>query len=272
MTEKNSNQCLTEKVRNYFTGTDLGIIFALGIVAFITGRYGLAYILPGGTAPSFVHGFLKLPGPGAGIFIGSAFICVWFVLGLLLVKKPGAAIGVGIVTYLLMLAGSLILGTGRLDWLVVMVAIIIEIFGLLALEKKPWSYIFPVFIGLMGLITLILMATGNAKMGENGAAATVFPLGYAVTGILALCICALCYMYPMKYVFGAGAAEMFYITFCWLFNGKSGFATWVPVTPAIPVLLTFALVCGSTMALIAYGGYHLWMSYNKVPAIDTDPN
>ncbi len=261
-----------EKVRNYFTLRDIEIILALGVVAFLTSRYGLSYMLPGGTAPSFVHGFLKLPGPGAGIFISSAFICIWLVLGVLLVKKPGAALGVGVVTYILMLLGSVILGTGRMDWLVVMVAIIIEIFGLLAIEKKPWSYIFPAFIGIMGLITLALMATGNAKMGESGAAATVFPLGYAVTGIIAICIAVLCYMYPMKYVFGAGAAEIFYIVFCWLFNGKSGFATWVPVAPAIPALLSFALVCGSSMALIAYGINALWNSYNKVPLPDTETN
>ena len=68
------------------------------------------------------------------------------------------------------------------------VAIIVEIAGLLALEKKPWRYIFPAFLAIMGIITLVLMLTNNAKMGENGAAATVFPLGYAATGILALCL------------------------------------------------------------------------------------
>ena len=75
----------------------------------------------------------------------------------------------------------------------------------------------------MGVITLALMLTDNAKMGENGAAATVFPLGYAVTGLLALCLAVILFMYPDgKYIIGAGCAEMFYLAFCWTFNGTSG--------------------------------------------------
>jgi hypothetical protein len=46
-----------------------------------------------------------------------------------------------------------------------------------------------------------------------------------------------------------------------MFNGKSGFATWVPVAPAIPALLTFAFVCGAVMAACAYGFYLLWNTY-----------
>ena len=113
----------------------------------------------------------------------------------------------------------------------------------------------------MGLITLGLMITGNAKMGESGAAATVFPLGYAVSGILILIFAIICYSYPAKYLIGAGISQVFYITYCWLFNGKNGFATWVPVAPAIPALLTFAFVCGAFMAVLAYGFFLLWQSY-----------
>jgi hypothetical protein len=262
MTEdKKQNEWIT-KLTGYYSPQDWGIIVVLAVLAFLSSSFGLAYILPGGGGSSFVHGFLKLPGPGAGIFISSAFICLWFVLGLLLIKKTGTAIVMAIlmVAFALVL-GLLMKGNIRIDYLLVLVAIIIEVAGLLPLEKKPWKYIFPSIVGVLGIITLALMLTGNAKMGENGAAATVFPLGYAVTGILALCLAVICYYYPMKYVVGAGFAEMFYIAFCWLFNGKSGFATWVPVTPAIPALLTFALVCGSVMAAIAYGFYLLWEAY-----------
>ena len=114
----------------------------------------------------------------------------------------------------------------RIDFLAIMVAIIIEIAGFLPLEQKSWKFIFPSLLSVMGIITLALMLTGNAKMGENGAVATVLPLGYAVTGILALALAVICYSYPTgKYIIGAGCAEVFYITFCWLFNGKSGFAS-----------------------------------------------
>jgi hypothetical protein len=251
-----------QKVTGYFSYQELGIIVLLAIFAFASGSYGLQCILPGGGGSGFAHGFLKMPGPGAGIFISSAFLCLWLVFGLLLIKKPGTAITMAVLITAIMLAlGLFTRGTVRLDYLLVLVAIIIECAGLLPLESKPWKYIFPPFIGIMGIITLALMLTGNAKMGENGAAATVFPLGYAVLGILAIALAVICYSYPMKYIVGAGFAEMFYITFSWLFNGKSGFASWVPVTPAIPPLLTFALVFGSVMALLAYCVYLLFQTY-----------
>lgn len=152
----------------------------------------------------------------------------------------------------------------RIDYLGLVVAIIIELAGLLALEKKPWRYIFPAFLVIMGLTTLVLMATGNAKMGENGAAATVFPLGYAVTGILALCLAVILFMYPGgKDIIGAGCAEMFYLAFCWTFNGKSGLFSWAPVAPAIPPILTFAFVFGAVAAAIAYGGILIWNTYTR---------
>ena len=135
--------------------------------------------------------------------------------------------------------------------------------GLLALEKKPWRYIFPAFLVIMGLTTLVLMATGNAKMGENGAAATVFPLGYAVTGILALCLAVILFMYPAgKYIL-VPAVLMFYLAFCWTFNGKSGLLSWAPVAPAIPPILTFAFVFGAVAAAIVYGGILIWNTYTR---------
>ena len=278
MTNDKKQDGLIAKITTYFTLHDLIIIAALAVLAFLTSTYGLSYILPGGPGGGFAHGFLKLPGPGAGIFITSAFICLWLVLGLLMTKKPGAAIGIVILITIITLVVSLIMRGIFLhknpenaeysfaleaQTLLILVAFIIEGAGLLPLEKKPWQYIFPPFIGIMGIITLALMLTGNAKMGENGVAANVFPLGYAVVGILAILLAVICYSYPMKYVVGAGLAEVFYIVFCWLFNGKSGFATWLPVTPAIPPLLTFALVFGSLMAAIAYGICLLWKLYAR---------
>ncbi|MDD1694215.1 MAG: hypothetical protein LUQ71_05775 [Methanoregula sp.] len=253
------------KIAEYFTKQDYVIIVGLAVIAFLTSSYGLKYILPGGAAPSFVHGFLKLPGPGAGIFIGSAFICVWLVLAILLTKKPGTVL---LVTILMMLISTILSlakgGNFRFDYVAFLVAIIIEGAGLLPLEKKPWRYIFPLFLTIMGVITLALMLTNNAKMGENGAASTVFPLGYAVSGILAIALAIICFTYPtVKFIIGAGCAEMFNIAFRWTINGKNGLFTWVPVPLAIPPLLTFACICGATMAAIAYGIYLLWENYTK---------
>ena len=294
-----------EKISTYFTRNDLLIIIGLAIIAFLTASYGLVHVLPGGSAPGLVHGFLKLPGPGAGIFISSAFTCLWLVLGILLTRKPGTVIAIAVLIFVFSLVVSLALpaspagapsaavtaagektvgstsGTGapaggapagvpagnvriRLDYLAVVVAIIIECAGLLPLGEKPWRFVFPALLSLMGLVTLALWLTGNAKMGENGAAATVFPLGYVVAGLLAIALAILLYSYPSaKFIIGAGCAEVFYIVFCWLFNGKTGFATWVPVGPAIPALLTFAFVCGAVMAAIAYGFFLLWEAYGS---------
>jgi len=254
---------LPERITTYFSRNDLLIIIGLALIAFMTSSFGLIHVLPGGSAPGLVHGFLKLPGPGAGIFISSAFICVWLVLGILLTKKPGTVLLMAALVFLFSLILSLVnAGNVRLDYLSLMVAIMIECAGLLPLEKKPWKFVFPGLLSLMGMITLALMLTNNAKMGENGAAADVFPLGYAVAGILAIALGVILCSYPTgKYIIGAGCAEVFYIVFCWLFNGKKGFATWVPVAPAIPALLTFAFVCGAVMAAIAYGFFLLWNSY-----------
>jgi hypothetical protein len=262
--EKVQKSCL-DRISGYFSKEDLIIIVVLAILAFLTTSFGLNYLLPGGGASTMVHGFLKLPGPGAGIFIGSAFTCMWLVLGILLTKKPGTVLVMSVLIIIFGLIFTLSrAGNVRVDVLTLMVAIIIEIAGLLSLEKKPWRYIFPLLLVIMGVVTLALMVTGNAKMGENGAAATVFPLGYAVSGILAIALAAILLAYPVaKYIIGAGCAEVFYIVFCWLYNGKTGFATWVPVTPAIPALLTFAFVCGAVMATIAYGIYLLWQLYSR---------
>jgi hypothetical protein len=314
MTENLNFNNLWEKISRYFTRNELIIILILAVLAYLTGTYGLNYVLPGGPGSGFVHGFLKLPGPGTGIFNVSAFTCLWLVLGLLIIKKPGTALLIAVLIMIFGLAFSLALGghhggftsqTGtahngiassngttspggsavqrpaggeasaagtspgarsggqtfiRIDYIGLVVAIIVEIAGLLALEKKPWRYIFPAFLAIMGIITLALMLTGNAKMGENGAAATVFPLGYAVSGILALCLAVILFMYPAgKYIIGAGCAEMFYISFSWMsgFLGERG----VPVAPAIPALLTFAFVFGAVAAAIAYGAIRLWETY-----------
>ena len=311
MTEEKSQCDWKTKIAGYFTRQDLLIIVALAVIAFLTSSFGLSHVLPGGSAPGLVHAFLKLPGPGAGIFIASAFTCLWLVLGILITKKPGTVILMALLIIVFSLVFSLANGghgglpqwyrghattgnsstsggaaveqpaggetsaagaaegapTGgeqpiRFDYLALVVAIIIECAGLLALEKKPWKYLFPALLTIMGIITLALWLTGNAKMGESGAAATVFPLGYVVSGILAIAIGILLYSYPSaKYIIGAGCAEVFYIVFCWAFNGKSGFFSWAPVAPAIPALITFAFVCGAVMAAIAYGFYLLWTSY-----------
>jgi hypothetical protein len=263
MTNIQAQNDWAEKISTHFTHRELILILVLAAIAFMTTSFGLNHILPGGSAAGFVHGFLNLPGPGAGVFISSAFACLWLVLGLLIVRKTGTAILISAVTMLMGLCMVLAhVGTVRIDYLAIMVAIIIECAGMLPLEQKPWRFVFPALAAVFGGITLVLMLTGNARMGEDGAIATVFPLGYAVSAILALGLAIILWFYPSaKYIIGAGCAEVFYIVFCWLYNGKGGFGSWVPVVPAIPALLSFAFVCGAVMAVIAYGANLLWNMY-----------
>jgi len=334
MTDTLNLNTLWKKASTYFTRNDLLIILIIAVVAYLINTYCLNFVLPGGPGPGLVHGFLKMPGPGTGIFNVSACTCLWLVLGLLIIKKPGTALSIAVLLIVIGLVVSFIplghngsstsqsqtftasngtnasytetthanntsvnttasqgnvsaqgpeartstsattasrtsSGTSsggfpaiRINYLSLVVALIIEGAGLLALEKKPWRYIFPAFLTIMGIITFALMLTGNAKMGENGAAATVFPLGYVVTGILALCLAVILFMYPAwKYIIGAGCAEMFYLVYCWAFNGKSGLFSWTPVPAAIPPILTFACVFGAVAAAIAYGAVLLWKTY-----------
>src|SRR5208283_4735747 len=123
-------------IPGYFSPHDLCIILVMAVLAFLTSSFGLSHVLPGGSAPGLVHAFLKLPGPGAGIFISSAFICLWLVLGLLLIKKPGTAITMAVLIFIFMVSLSQVMGKhAYFDYLLIMVAIVIEISGLIYIEK-----------------------------------------------------------------------------------------------------------------------------------------
>lgn len=270
MMDKNLPDITGSRGSGYFTSHDLLLIGAIAILAFLTGTFGLNRVLPGGSPGGFAHGFLVLPGPGAGVFFTSAVTCLWLVLGLLLIRKTGTAIAIAAIVMSLCLAGSLAgFRMIRVDYLAVMAALIIECSGLLPIDRKPWSHLFPSFLAILGVVTLALMLTGNAKTGENGAAATVFPIGYAVTGILALALAIIVFSFPSaKYIAGAGCAEIFYLVFSWMYAGKTGFGSWLPIPIVIPPVLAFACVCGAFMAVLAYGIAMLMESYTQTkPAV-----
>ena len=252
-------------IPKYFSPQDLGVILVMAVLAFLTSSLGLESCSSRGFCPGSGSWFPETSGPGCRHLHQQRIHLPLAGPGAAPDKKTWDCNRHGNPD--IHLHGRSFTGDGK-SFLYRLPAhhgrhYHSRSFGLLAIERKPWSYVFPVFLALMGVITLVLMAAGQAKMGENGAAATVFPLGYAATGIIALCLAVICFMYPMKYVAGAGISQMFYITYCWLFNGSKGFATWVPAAPAIPTLLAFALVCGSLMAAVAYGIYLIWKSYNN---------
>lgn len=252
-----------KKPTGYFSFRELGIIALLSILAVFSGTYAPVYLLPGGSISGFVHGFLMLPGPGAGVFVIGGILCFWLVLGLLLVKKRGTAV----VMSLLVVAIDLLIGTQAISIhaidVIVIVAVIIEILTMLPLENTPLKYVTPALLAVFGATTLLLFLAGQAKMGENGALATSFPLGYVVISLVALCYAVICYRHPAKYLAASAIANMYYILHFWLFWGSS-FAGRVPVAlDIIPVLLCVAAVGGVLFASGAYAIDLLVKAYSK---------
>ncbi len=180
-------------------------------------------------------------------------LCFWLVLGLLLVKKPGTAVVMSLLVIAIDLLTAGETATVQTLDVLLFVAIIIEVISLLPVEKSPLKNVMPVLLAVLGAIILFLLVTGAAKVGENGSAATEFPLGYAVIGILALCYAFVCYRYPVKYLAACAIANMYYMLHFWLFWGVT-FADRLPVSPDIvPVLLCVAATGGVLFATAAYG-------------------
>ncbi|SCL74244.1 hypothetical protein L21_0112 [Methanoculleus chikugoensis] len=251
------------KSTGYFSFRELGMIALLAILAVFSGTYAPVYLLPGGSIAGFVHQFLILPGPGAGVFVFGSILCFWLVLGLLLVKKPGTAA----VMSLLIVAIDLLIGTQAVSIhaidVIVLVAVIIEILTMLPLTNTPLKYVTPALLAVLGATTLLLFLAGQAKMGENGAPATSFPLGYVVISLIALCYAVICYRHPAKYLAASAIANMYYLLHFWLFWGSS-FAGRFPVAPdIIPVLLCVAAVGGVLSASGAYAIDLLVKMYSK---------
>jgi len=245
----------------YFSFRELGIIALLAVMAVLSGTYAPMYLLPGGSIGGFVHGFLVLPGPGAGVLIFGGILCFWLTLGLLFIKKPGTAIVISLLVIAIdLLVGQQAVSIHAID-VVLFVAIIVEILAVLPLEEAPWKHIVPVVLAILGAITLFLFITGQAKMGENGAAATAFPLGYVVIGMISLCYAVICYRYPAKYLSACAIANMYYILHFWLFWGASFGARFPVSLDIIPVLLCVAAVGGVVFATVAYLIDLLWKMY-----------
>jgi len=176
-------------------------------------------------------------------------------------KKPGTAIVISLLVIAIdLLVGQQAVSIHAID-VVLFVAIIVEILAVLPLEAAPWKHIVPVVLAILGAITLFLFITGQAKMGENGAAATAFPLGYVVIGMISLCYAVICYRYPVKYLSACAIANMYYILHFWLFWGASFGARFPVSLDIIPVLLCVAAVGGVVFATVAYLIDLLWKMY-----------
>lgn len=237
----------------YFTVSQLGIILVLSVLAAVSGALVPSYLFPDNRISDIVYGILAMPGPGAGVLIFGGILCFWLVLGLRLLKKPGTAV----VMSMLIIAIDLLIGgeTASVQTLDVLlfVALIIEVLAMLPFGKAPLANVMPVVLGGLGAITLLLVFAGEARVGENGTAATGFPFGYVVIGILALCYAAVCYRYPVKYLSACAFANMYYMLHFWLFWGASFAARFPATLDLIAVLLCVAAVGGILSATVAYG-------------------
>jgi hypothetical protein len=238
----------------YFTLQELGVIIALSVLAALSGALVPSWIFPDTTISDFVYSGLGLPGPGAGEVVFGGILCFWLLLGLFLVKKPGTAFAMAIILIAIdLMAGSQALVIQTLDVLVFVALIIEAISQIPFVERRPWSYLLPACLLVLGITTLAIAILGCATTGEMDTAVTGLPWSYYLFGILGLVCAFICCRYQVRYLLAAGLASMYYMLHFWLFWG-SGFAARFPPDPVmIPVLFLAALLSGVVSAAAAYG-------------------
>ena len=214
----------------YFSLMEIGLIIALSALAALTGALVPSYFFPEGRLSEYVYGMLKLPGPGAGVLVFGSILCFWFLLGLILVKKPGTAAAMATVLIAFdLLFGNQVVIIQSLDVLFI-AAIIIEAVFLFMAAESSWKYFLPLALMMLSLVTLGIALLGLAKLGEDNIPLAQFPTVYYVFGILGLCYAVICYRYPGKYFVAAGLANMYYMLHFWLFWGDD-FASRFPRIP-----------------------------------------
>jgi hypothetical protein len=236
----------------YFSLREIGIIIILSILAAVTGALVPSYLFPEGRISDFVYNVLHLPGPGAGVMLFGGILCFWLVLGLIVIKKPGAAVAISVVLMAIdLLTGNQAILIQTLDVLL-FVALIIEALCLVPVKNYYGDRVLPLIFILLSAATIILALAGLATQGETDSAVSQFPWIYYLMGILGCGFAWFCYRYPVNYIAAAGVANMYYMLHFWLFWGD-GIATRFPPDPAmIPVLFLAALLGGAIAALAAY--------------------
>jgi hypothetical protein len=228
----------------YFSLRELGEIALLAILAVIIGIDGSQYLLNGEASTGIISEILNLSGPGAGIPLFGAVICFCLVLGMVVVKKPWTAIITSIIVIALIL---LLVGPVSIDSVdgYLFIAIIIEVAALLPVSEKPWKYLLPGILVLLAGFALARVLLGLGGTGGISTVATISPAGYFITAGLALCCAAICFYFPLKYLFGSGIANACFLMNIFLFQGRGVFASVnLLAMPKIPVIILAALVGG----------------------------
>lgn len=247
MTQEIKQKERTSKPAIYFTIRELSIIFMLAILAALSGTFAPKdlHLGDGGLVPTLTHGILKLPGPGTGLMFFGGALCLFLVLGMLLVKKPWTAITISVIVIALDLligqetVSAIPMSFHSLD-VIFILAIIIELLPLLSWEKPPLQYIVPAILACLGASALLLYVSGQDK------------IGYLIIAFIAFCYTIICYKYPMKYLLAGMIATMYYILHFWIFCGNS-LAAGFPASPLlIPLILCAGAVGGALFTTAAY--------------------
>jgi hypothetical protein len=237
----------------YFSPKEIGIILALSALAAISGALVPSILFPENRISDIVYNVLHLPGPGAGVMIFGGILCFWLLLGIILVKKPGTAAAMSVILVAIdLLFGNQAIVFQSLDVLII-VALIIEAFCLLRIDRYHASGILVILLAALGTATLVIALRGLATQGEDNIPLAQFPTAYYIFGILGLCYAFICYRYPVKYLVAAGLANMYYMLHFWLFWGGGFASRFPPDLTMVPVLLLVALLGGVLFASAAYG-------------------
>ena len=235
----------------FFTPFELGLLLIIAVLTVICQSYLTRYLFPGGDISVFVYNTLNLPGPGSGVFLFGSIQIFWMILAVLIIKKPWTAIALSIITIALNLLIAEELNLSTLD-VIFFIAIIIEALPYIKTGLKPLKYILPTILIILSIMTLAVLVTGNAKMGESGEPVMQFPFGYTIFCLLGLLLSVICFFYPLKVVFAGGIANIYYAIHIWLFWGGDGIATRFPVSyDTIPVILLIALTSGIISSMLA---------------------
>jgi hypothetical protein len=247
------------RIREYFSPKEWGIIVLLSVLTVIIGTVLPRYLVADGKGimPAFVHGILKFPSPSAGFIVFGGLLCFWFILGLLLIRKPWTAI----VMSILVMAIDFLIGQQpvpitptnlhSLD-AIMLVAIIIEILTLFSWEKSPLKYVMPVILAGFGAIILFVYFTVS---GQDR-------IGYVLIAILAFGYAVVCYQHPLKFLAAGTIASMCYLGHFWIFFSASvKTLNWSPTMDITLVHLCIVAVGGALFATVAYGVEKLLKSY-----------
>jgi hypothetical protein len=230
----------------YFNLKELVIIIIIGVLGAIAGQWVPYYLMPGGQIPNLVHTMLHLPGPGAGIVIFGGILCFWLLLAAAVIQKRGATILTSIVIIAVnLILGYSLLGTTAGIFEPLIVAILIELFLILPIERSILRYALPIVFGAFIIICLAQLAAGQVIWLQGQSLWPGVPLMLVLGAILALGSAK----YPSKYVTAGAFANLGYLIYFFAEPGGKGWPTVIHAPPLVVVALVGGGLVGGVLAV-----------------------